>query len=149
MNRFIKLYTLNILILFGIFYIDMSPIADIVNSFQIDLISKILSLFLDNIYQDRIEITSHYNLIIERDCNGLMVYFLFLSTILATNISLLSKFLWALIGYFVISIINIFRIYIITLLVLDDESNFYLAHNILGNIMAIFKLAVFSIFNFY
>jgi len=101
----------------------------------LDLISKILSLFLDNIYQDRIEITSHYNLIIERDCNGLMVYFLFLSTILATNISLLSKFSWALISYFVISIINIFRIYIITLLVLEDESNFYLAHNILGNIM--------------
>ncbi len=65
MNRFIKLYTLSILILFTLFYIDISPIANIINSFQINLISKTLSLFLDNIYQNRIEITPHYNLVIE------------------------------------------------------------------------------------
>ncbi|NPA61077.1 MAG: hypothetical protein GXO06_02195, partial [Epsilonproteobacteria bacterium] len=85
MERFTRRYILNIVILFGLLYLDISPISNVVNSMQIDLISNILSLIIDNIEQNRVVITEHYSLIIEKDCNGLIVYFILLATILAMN----------------------------------------------------------------
>jgi len=76
-----------------------------------------------------------------------MVYFLFLATILATNSSIKEKILWATIGYLTIGIINILRIYLITKIVLIDKSNFYLAHNIFGNLLLFFtSLGLFFMF---
>jgi exosortase/archaeosortase family protein len=134
-------------LLFGLFYLDISPLSKIVNSTQIDLISDTLKLLLDNIEGNKIIITPHYNLIIEKNCNGLMVYFLFIATILATNISFKDKLIWITIGYITITVVNILRIYLITKFVLIDKSNFYLAHNIFGNLLLFFtSIGLFFIF---
>lgn len=146
-SKFLIKYIFYIVILFGVFYLDFSPIANLINSFQIDLISNFLSLFLDNIDGRDIIISSHYKLVIERDCNGLMVYYIFLATILASNVEWRYKILWVFIGYVVISAVNIFRIFIITNLVLESRSNFHLAHDIFGNILLfITAISLFLIF---
>ncbi len=92
------------------------------------IISNILSLIIDNIEQNRVVITEHYSLIIEKDCNGLIVYFILLATILAMNTTILCRVTWGIIGYISVTLVDIFRIYMITELVMIDRSNFYLAH---------------------
>jgi len=145
-SRFLIKYILYLLALLGLLYIDILPLSNILNSFQIELISKALGLFLD-IEGNRIIITPHYRLIIERDCNGLMVYYIFLATILALRAELRYKIIWASLGYITITAVNIFRIFIITNLVLRAKSNFYLAHDIFGNILLfITAISLFALF---
>jgi len=145
--KFIRVYIISLVILFGLFYLDISPLSKGVNDFQIEIISKILSLFLDNISSNRIVITPHYGLIIEKNCNGLMVYFIFLATIVALSNSFRELLFWGVIGYVVIGVVNIVRIYIIARLVLINRSNFYLAHDIFGNIL-LFLTAILLLFIF-
>ena len=149
MKKFLILYWFNIALLFTIFYIDISPIANIVNSIQTNFTSYLTSLTLPNnqMVGDKIIIDSHYNLIIEKDCNGLIPYLFFLASIIAFPSSLQHKLKWLIYGYIAIISINIFRIWLITKVVLESKSNFSLAHDFIGNAILIFTaLLLFILF---
>jgi exosortase/archaeosortase family protein len=47
------------------------------------------------------------------------------------------KLKWAIMGYMVISSINIFRIWLITQFVIEEKSHFSLAHDYIGNLLLI------------
>jgi len=149
MKKFLITYWLTIIILFTIFYWDISPIARIINHIQTDFISYTTSLLLDNgmMKNHEIIINKHYSLIIENACNGMVPYLFFLSSIIAFPSTIKHKIVWSILGYITINIINIFRIWVITQMVLKSKSNFSLAHDWIGNILLIsVSLALFILF---
>jgi len=149
MKKFILLYWLNIILLFSLFYWDISPIAEMLNQLQTDLTTYIVSLTLnDEITKGyEIVINSHYSLVIERACNGMVPYLFFLASIIAFPSTLLHKIKWVLVGYIIITTINIFRIWLVAKLVLAEVDNFSLAHDFIGNAILIFTaLTLFILF---
>jgi exosortase/archaeosortase family protein len=60
---------------------------------------------------------------------------LFLASIWAYPSSLKRKILFSLIGYIALTLINILRIYLVALIVLEDKNNFSLAHDFMGNVI--------------
>ena len=149
MKRFLILYWLNIALLFAILYWDISPIAQIINSLQTDFVAYATSLLLDEnmMRGHEIIINRHYSLIIENACNGMVPYLFFVASINAFPSTIQHKILWAILGYITINIVNIFRIWVITQMVLESKSNFSLAHDWIGNILLItVSLALFILF---
>jgi exosortase/archaeosortase family protein len=139
MIKFLLTYWIGIALFFGIFYWDASPISLLVNPYQTTLTSYLTSLVLPSEMMNnyRIFITEHYSLVIEKACNGMIPYLFFLASIMAFPSSIFHKIKWALIGYLLISIMNTFRIWMVTQLVLEERSNFSLAHDYLGNALLI------------
>jgi exosortase/archaeosortase family protein len=135
MIKFLLTYWIGIALFFGIFYWDASPISLLVNPYQTTLTSYLTSLVLPSEMMNnyRIFITEHYSLVIEKACNGMIPYLFFLASIMAFPSSIFHKIKWALIGYLLISIMNTFRIWMVTQFVLEERSNFSLAHDYLGN----------------
>jgi exosortase/archaeosortase family protein len=149
MKKFILLYWLNIILLFSLFYWDISPIAEILNQLQTDLTTHIVSLTLNDeiIKGYEIIINSHYSLVIEKACNGMVPYLFFLASIIAFPSTLSHKIKWVLVGYTIITTINIFRIWLVAKLVLVEVDNFSLAHDFIGNAILIFiALTMFILF---
>jgi exosortase/archaeosortase family protein len=149
MKKFILLYWLNIILLFSLFYWDISPIAEILNQLQTDLTTYIVSLTLNDEITKGYEIiiNSHYSLVIEKACNGMVPYLFFLASIIAFPSTLSHKIKWSLVGYTIITTINIFRIWLVAKLVLAEVDNFSLAHDFIGNAILIFiALTMFILF---
>jgi len=149
MKKFLIIYWFNIILLFALFYLDISPIADILNNFQTNFTSYLTSLTLpiNKMQGNEIIINPHYNLVIEKACNGLIPYLFFLSSIIAFPSNIKHKFKWVIYGYIVITGINIFRIWLITQLVLQKTDNFSIAHNVIGNsILILSSITLFVLF---
>jgi len=92
-------------------------------------------------------VNTHLTLVIDKACNGLIPYFFFLSSILAFPSTSLHKIKWAILGYLILSLLNVFRIWFITQFVMSSQNNFSLAHDYLGNIFLVFSaLALFITF---
>jgi len=135
MKKFLLSYWLGIAMLFGVFYWNLSPLSSVINTFQTDLTSYFTSLTLHDDMMDnyRILINEHYSLVIEKACNGMIPYLFFLASIIAFPSTLMHKVKWAIMGYIFISLMNVFRIWFVTQLVLQERQNFSLAHDYLGN----------------
>ena len=135
MKNFLLSYWLSIALLFGVFYWDLSPFSSLINTFQTDFTAYLTSLTLvDNIMDNhRILINAHYSLVIEKACNGIIPYLFFLASIIAFPSTHIHKIRWSIIGYIFITLMNIFRIWFVTEMVLEERSNFSLAHDFLGN----------------
>ncbi len=135
MKRFLLTYWIGIALLFAIFYWDISPISTTINNIQTNLTAFLTSLILPlGMLEDyKIFIDPHYALVIEKACNGMIPYLFFLASIIAFPSTLIHKVKWAIMGYFFITTINIFRIWFVTQFVLEEKSNFSLAHDYLGN----------------
>ncbi len=149
MKKFLLGYWLGIALLFGVFYWDFSPLSSVINSFQTDLTAYLTSLSLVNTMMEehRILINAHYSLVIEKACNGMIPYLFFLASIIAFPSTIIHKVKWAIIGYFFITFMNIFRIWFVTQLVLQARNNFSLAHDFLGNgLLIITGLLLFTWF---
>jgi len=112
-------------------------VAEEVNSFQTNLTSHTISLLIDNMEGNRIIINPHYSLVIEKACNGVVPYLFLLSSILAFPSTIKNRVIWATLGYVVITVLNIFRIWLITKLVEMGVDNFSLAHDFIGNAILI------------
>jgi len=149
MKNFLFSYWLGIALLFALFYWNLSPLSSLINNLQTDLTSLLTSFTLDkNIMQNnQIFITEHYTLVIEKACNGMIPYLFFLASIIAFPSTIMHKVKWAFMGYVFISTMNIFRIWFITQFVLQEKSNFSLAHDYLGNgILILTGLILFTSF---
>ena len=139
MIKFLLTYWIGIALFFGIFYWDASPISLLINQHQTGLTTYLTSLVLPSemLNNYRIFISDNYSLVIEKACNGMIPYLFFLASIMAFPSTLLHKAKWALFGYLLISLMNTFRIWMVTQLVLQERSNFSLAHDYLGNALLI------------
>jgi len=149
MKKFLLTYWLSTALLFAIFYWDLSPIAQFINGFQTDFTAFLTYLTLPNgmITGHHISINSNYELIIENACNGIIPYLFFLASILAFPSSIGHKIKWAIGGYIVITAINIFRIWVVTQVVLVKQSDFSLVHDYFGNaILIATSLILFILF---
>ena len=135
MKKFLLSYWLSIPLLFALFYWEVSPFSLAINEFQTNLTALLTSFSLPQgmIETHRIFITEHYALVIEKACNGMIPYLFFLASIIAFPSTLIHKVKWALMGYLFISAINVFRIWFVTQFVLQEQNNFSLAHDYLGN----------------
>lgn len=135
MKKFLLNYWLGIALLFTLFYSDYSPFSLQINNLQTNLTAYLTSLSLPSemMTSHKIFISDSYVLIIEKACNGLIPYLFFLASIIAFPSTLKHKIKWAIIGYLFISIINVFRIWFVTQFVLQEQKNFSLAHDYLGN----------------
>jgi exosortase/archaeosortase family protein len=135
MKKFLLNYWLGIALLFTLFYWDNSPLSLQINILQTNLTAYLTSLYLPYGMMEahKIFISSSYALVIEKACNGLIPYLFFLASIIAFPSTLKHKIKWAIMGYLFISAMNVFRIWFITQLVLQEEENFSLAHDYLGN----------------
>lgn len=149
MKKFVYSYLLLLPIMFGVLYWNLSPLAEFVNHYQ----TKMLLFFLDMGLKDGqlqgidIMISPRYKVIITKACNGMIPYLLLLSSMLAYPASWSHKFLWAIIGYMVLVIVNIIRLFIVVYCVTKTPSNFELSHDIFGNLLFMsFGLLLFYIF---
>ena len=135
MKKFLLSYWLGIALLFALFYWEVSPFSLAINEFQTNLTALLTSFSLPQGMMEahRIFITEHYALVIEKACNGMIPYLFFLASIIAFPSTLIHKVKWALMGYLFISAINVFRIWFVTQFVLQEQNNFSLAHDYLGN----------------
>ncbi|CAA6815361.1 MAG: Unknown protein, partial [uncultured Sulfurovum sp.] len=149
MKKFLLTYWLGIILLFALFYWEHSPLSLFINNLQTNLTALATSLSLPEgmVEVHRIFITEHYVLIIEKACNGLIPYLFFLASILAFPSTLIHKIKWAIMGYLFITAMNVFRIWFVTQFVLQEQKNFYLAHDYLGNgLLILTGLILFSSF---
>ena len=139
MKKFLLTYWIGIALLFGLFYWDFSPLSLTINNQQTNFTSFLTSLSLTEgmMQEHRIIISSHYTLVIEKACNGMIPYLFFLASIIAFPSTLIHKVKWAIMGYIFISTMNVFRIWFVTQLVIEERSNFSLAHDYLGNALLI------------
>lgn len=137
MIKFLLTYFLSATFYFALFLWDASPISLEINQMQTNLTAHLTSLVLEEGMMNgtSIFITSHYSLIIEHACNGLIVYIFLLIFITMFTSTLAHKIKWSIIGYATITLINVLRIWIITLIVSMDKDYFTLAHDYLGNIL--------------
>ncbi len=149
MIKFLLTYWLGIALFFAIFYWDLSPISLAINQLQTDFTTYLTSLTLPNnmISNYHIFINNHYSLVIEKACNGSIPYLFFLASIVAFPSSIAHKIKWAIFGYFFIVAMNTFRIWMVTKLVLQEQNNFSLAHDYIGNALLILTgLILFILF---
>ncbi|CAA6827031.1 MAG: Unknown protein [uncultured Sulfurovum sp.] len=149
MKNFTWVYLLTIVILFVFFYWEASPLSKHLNNWQINLSAFLSSLTLnENLMEgNRIFISKSLTLVIDKSCNGFIPYFFFLASVLAFPSNIKHKIKWAFIGYIVLSLLNVFRIWFITQFVMQTESNFSFAHDYLGNIFLVMSgLILFVIF---
>jgi exosortase/archaeosortase family protein len=140
-KKFLFIYPLTLVILFAFFYWETSPIANSINQWQVNLSSLLTSFTLDDnlIKDNHIFISSNLTLVIDKECNGFIPYFFFLASIIAFPSSIKHKIKWAVMGYILLSVLNVFRIWFITQFVMSSQNNFSLAHDYLGNIFLVFS----------
>ncbi|CAA6821685.1 MAG: Unknown protein [uncultured Sulfurovum sp.] len=139
MKKFIFFYPLSIALLFIFFYWDGSTLAIILNEWQVKLSSQLTSFTLakDLMQENHIFISPSLTLVIDKSCNGFIPYFFFLGSIIAFPSTLKHKVKWAILGYILLSLLNVFRIWFITQFVMNSQNNFSLAHDYLGNIFLV------------
>jgi len=149
MKQFLLLYWVGTLLLFALFYWDLSPFASFINEFQTNVTVFLTSLTLphDRMQGYHILINNHYSLVIEKACNGMIPYLFFLASIMAFPATWVHKIRWAVGGYITITLVNILRIWIITQMVIKETHDFSLAHDYLGNILLVLTaLVLFVLF---
>ena len=80
-----------------------------------------------------IMISPRYKIIITQACNGIIPYLIYMAGVLAYNSRLTHKLKWLLIGYAVISFINLIRLLIVVYFVTINPEYLWISHDIFGN----------------
>lgn len=142
-NKFLIAYPFWFLLLFGVFYWgtywSMSPIGHYLDTLQRDIIMSVLDSTLDNQIQNfDIVINSRYHVVITPECNGFVPYYIYLAGVLAYSCSLKRKVIYGIIGYFILSLVNLIRLYVVTQIVNKfGADSFFWAHDVGGNLLLI------------
>jgi len=149
-KKFTLKYFLFLGILFGLFYLHTSNIAIYINQVQTNTTLTILNLFLDKNQLQGIDIwiNPHYKIIITQACNGMIPILFLAASILAYPSKIVNKTIWLIVGYIVLTIVNIIRLLIVTkVTMVYGSSSFYWIHDIVGNfLLMIFGLGLFVMF---
>ena len=136
-RRFLLTYLLWVGGLFLLLYLDTNPLSHWLNETQRTLLLEQLRLFLGPERIDGIDILAHprFRIYITQACNGLIPFYLYLAAILAFPASWKRRVLWGVLGYLVISAVNLLRLLFVTAMVERSPDNFPWAHDLLGNLM--------------
>jgi len=149
MKKFIISYIILIPAIFGILYWDISPIAEFANHYQRESLLYLLDMGLKDGQLQGIDIiiSPYYKVIITKSCNGMIPYLVLVSSILAYPATWIHRVKWLIIGYFVLSTVNVLRLFIVVYFVTKTPSNFELSHDILGNgLLMLSGLTLFYLF---
>ncbi len=148
MKKFVFYYIILLPILFALFYWDVSPVAEIINSYQ----TKLALIFLDiGLEEGRLQgidimINPTYKIIVTKACNGMIPILVLFAAILAYPVSWVHKIKWIVIGYIVISTVNIVRLLMLAHFI-KDQPDFPFYHDIVGNmLLMIVGLVLFYMF---
>ena len=137
MKKFIALYFLFLALLFTLFYANTSVVSSMLNTGQTKLTLYFLNLILEPGQLQGIDIwvNPHYKIIINQACNGIIPILFLWASILAFPTTVWHKIIWMIIGYFLFSLVNIFRILLVVYFVKLEggRGNFYWSHDLLGN----------------
>ena len=149
-KKFTIKYFLFLGVLFGIFYLPTSEISTLINQAQTNTTLTILNLFLDKNQLQGIDIwiNPHYKIIITQACNGMIPILFLAASILAYPSKIVNKTIWLIVGYIVLTIVNIIRLLIVTkVTMVYGSSSFYWIHDIVGNfLLMIFGPGLFVMF---
>lgn len=137
MKKFTALYFLYLTLFFTLFYANTSIISHTINEEQTKLTLYFLNIFLgqDQLQGIDIWINPHYKIIINQACNGIIPILFLWASILAYPSTIWHKIFWMITGYFVFSLVNVFRILLVVHFVEQPagQSNFYWSHDLVGN----------------
>jgi len=142
-NKFLILFPLWLIVLFGLFYwgnyYSLCPIGKVIDSAQRGVIMPILDTVLSNpIVNYDIVINPKYRIVITPECNGIIPFLMILAAIIAYSCQKKRKIIWAVLSYFVISIVNLIRLILVVKIVdIFGVDSFHLVHDIGGNILLI------------
>lgn len=137
MKRFIILYFLYLVILFTLFYTETSILSSLINEVQTKLTLFFLDIFLlsNQLQGIDIWINSHYKIIINQACNGMIPILFLFASIFAYPSTLWHKIYWMFIGYVIFTLVNVFRILLVVYFAEQEggRENFYWSHDLIGN----------------
>ena len=136
MKTFTLYYLLLLPLLFGIFYWDLSPVAVLINTYQSKITLYTLSMGLPEGQLQGVDImiNPHYKVVVTKACNGMIPILVLYAAILAYPVRWSHKVYWLLVGYVVLTTINIARLYMVATLV-KAQSDFPLYHDLFGNLL--------------
>ncbi len=139
MKRFLLLGPVLIGLFFILFYLDISPLARLLNELQTGLTLRILEPTLgSSVLRENIVYTPvDFRIIINKACNGMAVVLIYLGLIWAYPRGIIDKMVWSGIGYIILTLVNILRLYLVTLAVEHDRESFEIAHDFFGNVLLI------------
>jgi len=148
-QRFILAYLGWVGLLFALFYLDTNPLSHWINETQREMLLDMLRATLGEERIRGIDILAHpkFRIFITQACNGLIPYYLYLAAVLAYPVVWSKRLLWALIGYGVISVVNLLRLIFVTAMVERAPSNFSWSHDLVGNLLLMATgMALFLLF---
>ncbi len=147
-KKFVVAYLIWLGVLFGLFYFNTNSLAVFLNETQRDWLLDSLRYFLGGMVEDiYIQPISTFRIRITYACNGLVPYYFYLASIFAYPSSWLLKIIWAVIGYFIIYVVNLLRLLFVTEMTKSGGSNFWWSHDIVGNgMLMITGLMLFLLF---
>ena len=135
-RKFLLHYLLWTAGLFLFFYLDTNQLSHWINEAQRNLLIEALRFSLGEERIRGLDILAHpkFRIIITQACNGLIPYYFYLAAVLAFPKRWSDRIFWALIGYLVISVVNLLRLLFVTAMVARSPENFHWAHDLLGNL---------------
>ncbi len=149
-QRFVISYLIWLGVLFGVFYWDVSPFSHGINEFLRLKLINIIEMGVEpgRVHGSDIIINSHYKLIIEKACNGMIPVLMYIASVFAYPASWSRRMYWAVGGAMLMLVLNVIRIFIVIYFVLQGgRENFSLSHDVFGN--AIFMVAGLLLFYFF
>ena len=123
-------------LLFALFYWELSPVAEFVNHYQTKMTLYFLEWGLEEGQLQGIDImvNPHYKIIITKACNGMIPILVLFAAIVAYPVNWMPKIWWMLIGYLVLTGINIARLLMVAHFV-KKQVDFPLYHDLFGNLL--------------
>lgn len=153
MFAFILRYVFWVSLLFWLVFFEAFSPFFMINQLQTDLIVNLTWLWVDilelpiRIQDNTLILANGMNLRIVHDCNGLTPFLLYLAAILAFPVNWKHRLIWGVLGYIALLVINVIRMLLITLVVLDHPELFHFAHDWVGRYsVGLLTLGLFFLF---
>jgi len=146
-QRFVVMYLVWLGVLFGLFYWDLSPLSHVPNEW---LRLRLLDVLKAGLAEGQVRgsdiwINSHYKLIIEKACNGMIPVLMYLASIFAYPSGWRRRILWGIAGSLILLGLNVARIFVVTEYVMrTGREGFSLVHDFGGNLL--FMIAGLGLF---
>jgi len=139
MKHFLLRYVTAVLVLILFVYVDFTGLSEMLNRWQTQITLYGISYFIDASYisADMLIASTQLKLQITQACNGMLPFFFYLAGVAAYRTSLWKKLLWSIVGYGVITIVNVGRIVSVYYLSKINPTWFDRAHYLLGNLLMV------------
>ena len=124
--------------LFFLLYFDTNPISHWINEAQRSLLLDALRWVLGEDRIRGVDILAHpkFRIIVTRACNGLIPFYLYMAGVLAfPYVHWFCKILWGVVGYGILSTVNLGRLLFVTSMTQRAPENFHWSHDIAGNLI--------------